>query len=560
MRNLTIIIVVLTSYWSSYSQITIDENFSDWSISQLVSADLNDNSVGIDITNLHISNDENFLYLKFSVNTEILLQDENALAIYIDADNNINTGFLVENVGAEISFYFGDRNGFVNYPSGFSNVIHADIGLLTAPTVSSDEFEIAIQRKFEVDNQIIELDETIAIVLENDIPNGDKIPNNNSSILYSIDEEQISVPDEYSISKAPDTDFRLLNYNVLFDELFNPNLAPSYRRVLQAIDPDIIAFQEIYDHSAAQTRSLVEEFLPSISDEQWFSEKVGSDLVLVSRYPIVFEDFVVGNGAFIVDVDGQDVLIINVHLPCCDNNSARQNEIDGILRYLREIQDGQAYPLAQNAPIIIAGDFNLVGPRSQIESLLTGDIINNNNYGPDFIPDWNKGDLSDLNPIVTGLPASYTWYNPQSSFFPGRLDYVLYSGSSLFKTNAYVLNTTTLNQGDLSQNNLSQLDTDLNSDHLPMVSDWSFDEIISDTYTIEEDIDIQLSPNPVTDLLHITTSSEILSIELFSLNGQLVFKSPFTNTINLEHLTDQSYFIVLKAASGNFYSKLLIKR
>lgn len=524
LRALYILLFISSSildFGLTAQQIIIDERFEDWQAAPMRVEDANDNISSFDIEELSISNDENYLFIQFTLDEEIQLQQDNFLSLYIDIDQNENTGYKTEGIGAEISFYFGDRSGFVNFNPGFENIIHQDIGLLTAPTVTSDRFEIAIKRENSIDGNDVILDGSIDIVFENDIYDGDKIPNTNNGVAYTFDDSITSSLPSYDFTAPTETDLRIVNYNVLRDDLFEPNLRSSYERVLKSIDADIIAFQEIYDHNSAQTAALIEQMLPSTGGEQWFHEKVGADLVIVSRFPILDDRWVDGNAAFVLDVNGKEVMIINVHFPCCNNNFEREVEINALLEFIRETQEGFEYPLTQDAPILIVGDYNLVGFRSQIESLLTGNITDNGNYGPDFDPDWGNGPLTDLSPPLTGLPATYTWTGEDSSFFPGRLDYIVYTSSSIYPVNSFVLQTETLSQGDLSLNNLSQNDTRKNSDHLPMVSDWSFEEIVSssDLSLLE---DIKIWPNPFSTQVYIDTEKEIEHIQIFDLSGRLV--------------------------------------
>jgi len=545
---LTVIFSVALDFSLLAQQIVIDEQFQDWSDAPTNISDLNDNLSGIDIENLAISNDENYLFIQFTLDDEIQLQENNFLSLYIDSDQNKNTGFQTEGIGAEISFYFGDRSGFVNFSPGFENIIHQDIGLLTAPTVSSEHFEIAIRRQNTIDGKAVNLNGTIDIVFENDIYDGDKIPNTDSGVAYTFDENITSELSDYSFNRLPDTDLRILNYNVLRDDLFEPNLRAPYERILKAIDADIIAFQEIYENGSSQTAALIEQMIPSTGGQQWYHEKVGSDLVLLSRYPIIDDRWVDGNAAFVIDVDGKQVMVVNVHFPCCDNNAERQNEINALLQFIRETQNGFEFPLTQDAPIIIVGDYNLVGFRSQIESLLSGNITNNSSYGPDFSPDWGNGPLTDLNPQLTGLPATYTWQGENSSFFPGRLDYIVYTSSSIFPVNSYVLNTASLPQDDLSLNNLSQSDTQRNSDHLPMISDWSFEEIVSSSDYTSQPI-LNIWPNPFSGFINIATEEEIVYIQLYDLSGKLILTSQ-ENTIKNLQLGTNIYIVKVLFADG----------
>ena len=146
----------------------------------------------------------------------------------------------------------------------------------------------------------------------------------------------------------------------------------------------------------------------------------------------------------------EDLLFIVAHTPCCGNDAARQVEVDAIMAFLRDAKAGTGnLQLAENAPVIIAGDMNFVGNAQQLETLLTGDIINTFPYGNDFEPDWDGSDLIDSRPYTTGLPMAFTWYREASSFSPGRLDFTIYTGSNLTLKNNYALFTDALPQ-DLS--------------------------------------------------------------------------------------------------------------
>ncbi len=549
-------------YISASSQIILDEQVADWSPSLLVEEEIGDNISGIDIESLWIQNDDKYLYIRIDLSQEINLQSDNDLSLFIDVDQNSNTGFQTNGLGAEFSFYFGDRTGFINANGGFENINHAEIGLIVSPTVSSKTFEIAIERT--LGNLGVLIDGSIDIVLDNDAFNGDMLPNQLGGVSYTVNNDVLFTAPEISFEKSSETDFRILSYNVLQDRFFQNSARASYQRILQALDPEIIAFQEIYDNSSNQTKNLVEEFLPSDIGENWYHDKVGSDIIVVSRYPIVRSDFINGNGAFIIDVNGKEILLINMHLPCCDNNAGRQEEIDDLLQYIRRAKNGQlSYDLEQNTPIFIVGDSNLVGPASQRNSLRDGDIINNSDNGPDFSPDWDGTSLEDLITNTTGTPGSYTWYNPGGSFFPGRLDYVFYSGSVIHKTNAFSLFTTGLNQNDLIQYNLSQSDTENASDHFPLVSDWSFDEIISDTDDLLEASAFNIFPNPFIDEITIQTktgSHLIRSVELYNSAGQLVNSNYVGDKLQMENIKKPGiYFIKITDVSGALYMSKIVR-
>ncbi len=68
---------------------------------------------------------------------------------------------------------------------------------------------------------------------------------------------------------------------------------------------------------------------------------------------------------------------------------------------------------------------------------------------------------------------SFTWYDEDNSFSPGRLDYIIYSSSVLKNENSYVLFTPAIDADTLTKYNLELRDVVVASDHLPVVTDFS---------------------------------------------------------------------------------------
>ncbi|MGB1039154.1 MAG: hypothetical protein ACPGYY_10960, partial [Bacteroidia bacterium] len=132
---------------SGQNAILVDGKFNDWNTVSNIHTDVSgDNgSSGIDFGSLKVSHTDEYLYLSIDVGTEINLQDLNDVTLYIDSDNNSSTGQSTNGLGADISYTFGSRSGSY-FGSGTSSIRHGDLGLITAPTISSDQFEVALNR------------------------------------------------------------------------------------------------------------------------------------------------------------------------------------------------------------------------------------------------------------------------------------------------------------------------------------------------------------------------------------------------------------------------------
>ena len=58
-------------------------------------------------------------------------------------------------------------------------------------------------------------------------------------------------------------------------------------RILQAIDPDMMIFCEVWNHSPAQVATKIEQHLPSGPGEQWYAVGIDGGNVICSRFPIL---------------------------------------------------------------------------------------------------------------------------------------------------------------------------------------------------------------------------------------------------------------------------------
>ncbi|MEL6252339.1 MAG: endonuclease/exonuclease/phosphatase family protein [Bacteroidota bacterium] len=511
------------------NRIILDEVYDDWAnIPELASDPIGDQgSSVIDFGKLWMSNDEDFLFFRIEVGPEINLQDNNEVKLYLDTDNDLNTGLSSGGIGADLVYHFGGRNGEVFINGGSVSIYHSDIFLVSSPTVTSSQFEIAISRDAEVQGQRLFIGNEIKVLFKNNILGADQIPDASGGLSYTFTTQAPAPLPAYSIDKLDPSHVRVLSYNVLRDDLFAQDKQVNYSRILQAINPDLIGFQEIYQQGSSQTASKVASLL-SNSPSQWYHAKIEPDIVALSRYPILASYSIPpgGNGAFLIDMDPYEVLFIVAHPPCCSNNTGRQAEIDGIMAFIRDAKNGTGLiNLANNSPIILAGDMNLVGLNQQVQTLLTGDISDEATYGNAFTPDWDNSPLDDVKPPITDYPLTMTWYNENSSFSPGRLDYIVYSGSVIHLKNSYTLFSPALSQSDLNAYNLQANDVVRASDHLPLVADFQFGTSTSIRPNEGNTFNLKITPNPVNGNARITyvlEKSSSIQLKIFNTLGQEV--------------------------------------
>lgn len=456
--------------------ISIDGVSGDWIGAEPAYEDLagDGGSSGIDLGRVWMADDDRFLFLRFELGAEASLQENNDLRLYLDTDGNSETGLPVNGIGAELEWRFGDRVGTFRHEGRATTVRYHDIRFRAAPSVTSSVFEVAIGRDTSPDGENpLFFGSDVRIVL-GDASDGDQLPNPGEILSYTFDQGQLPSETDVPIVRDEPDDLRIATYNVHYDSPWDPILEERFERLLAAAAPDIINFQEIYDHGAAETLALVETWLPPNPGENWHAAG-NHDCQTVSRYPLIGSCSLDDNLAVLIDTTSawrSELLIINAHLPCCAFHEERQVEIDRIMAFIRDSQQGGGpLGLAPDTPILITGDLNLIGPARQLATLLSGDIVNQADFGLDFAPDWNGTNLTNLPSRQTEKRMGYTWRSDSSTYWPAHLDYFVYTDSVLTVANHFLLYTPQMSALNLAAYGLLA-DDSLASDHLLFCADF----------------------------------------------------------------------------------------
>lgn len=534
--NAFCIIILLFSKIYSGHPICIDGLFEDWDNVPLAYQDSNNDHLNADYSTLKITYDSEFLfiYLKFYEN-EFLMQNWNEFHLYIDADNNLNTGFNTLGIGAELIWCFGERSGFQYMNGQETEIYQNDLKLRIAPTVTSNEFEIAIDREsfpLNMNNtqQMIQ-GKIICSEFESIQEIGDFIPNEIGGVQFTIYEDSVLDPQIISLERINESDLRIISYNTLNEGILDSERQNHYKSILQALKPDIIALQEHGEWD--EIHDVIQSWFPQ---QEWYSSWTYRDLIILSRFPIINDASLISSGRTMVallDTDselGKNLLVFNSHLSCCDNDEDRQEQVDEFSGVWRDWVKNESGPfeLEFGTPFVHLGDFNYVGYSQQISTIINGDIVNEDEYGDDFLPDWDSTGIIDLFSRHTHKRMGYTWRNDGSSFNPGKLDYIFYSDASIDTGKHYILNTLTMNQDDLENYNLNINDTKMASDHLPLV----FDILVDDNVGIKKSDELPSSfyvynnyPNPfnpTTQIDYNLLEDKYVNVIIYNVKGKRV--------------------------------------
>lgn len=473
-------VVAATAARADLMPIQLDGFFDDWAEVTPQHNDPAGDGGTVDFRAVAVANDQDYLYIRFEVTGNVQPDEQQSMELYLDTDLNASTGTAFGGIGAELVWKFGSRIGTFR-PAGTNyTVYHDNIGLMMGPTVSNSQFELALRRNaIPAGGATLMPGAAVRFILR-DATSGDLAPNS-GSISYTFTAGS-DVPPTLPLGRDDPAHIRVMSWNILQDGIFTSSKQPAQNRILDAVNPDIVLFCEVFSHSAAQTQAQLETFLPSGPGQQWYSAKVDAANVILSRYPIQ-QTWLVGSStsyretAALIDLGPSrptDLLFIGCHLRCCTDDASRQDEADRIVAFIRDARTpGGVINLPEGTPIVVAGDMNLVGWRQQLDTIVTGDIVNNAAYGADSPPDWDGTDLAVPPSRHPDGRASYTWRSDTSTFYPGMLDWIFYTDSALTLQNHYVLETRTMLPATLGANGLQQTDIPDASDHAPCVADFT---------------------------------------------------------------------------------------
>ncbi len=566
--------VILTgSLFSQSLPIFLDGKTDDWNVPVPTYIDAENDGSEFDFKYFSVTNDEQFLFIRLNLTPETKLVEDNFLTLYIDGDNNNATGVSVNGIGAELRCDFGFRTGQF-FTNGTTNISFPEIQFRSLPTVTDTTYEIAIGRDVLPNgSDPLFSSPSTKIFFKDNVTNGDWMPNSGETFEYIFDDTPTTPLVPVEISREDTSYVRIMNWNVLFDGLLEPGREDNFERILQAIQPDIICFNEFFNSSATQVIDAINQMLPLPGGATWYGVMLDGGNVTISKYPFI-QSWEVYPGhritASLIDLPQyfeKDIMVINSHLKCCggvQNDETRQLEADATIAFILDAKSpGGIIDLPENTPFLIAGDLNLVGLRQQLTTLVTGEIINTQIYGNGGPPDWDNTDLEDLLSSQTDKRTAYTWRNDNSSFPPGRLDFQIFSNSAINVEKDFVIQTEVMSSSRLAQYGLQQFDTRDASDHFPKVTDYSLN-IITNTEEETELLDFMLEQNypnpfnPTTTIKYQIPELSFVTLRVYDVLGNeiatLVNEEKPAGSYELDfsgsELTSGIYFYTLR--TGDF--------
>ena len=469
---------------SAQSPITLDNNFEDWATAQSWTSATG----GGNINKVSISHTSEWVYFYIRTTNEVALDEftlPNSIQLVLDLDNNPTTGSNYQGIGlgAELVIDLPTRSATLFSSGGNPSGPEINsLGLHISPTYSAFEFELALDRS------LVNLIDGEVKFVWYESSSGAEIPS--SGAVHSLTNFNYSIVPT-PIEKAPDTEIRVAFWNVN-RRLDQSGAQNSIERILLATQPDIIGFSEVDDVSASFVAGLLDSWLP-LSGSGWQVIKDDYDLMIASRFPIASTypsiDRQMPGVISTESVWGVPMLFTSSHLKCCDGDALRQQQADEYMAFQRDAMTaGGSINIPSDSPIVYGGDLNMVGLSGPINTIKTGDISDNNQYGIDFAPDWDGSSMIELDARLSDRAMDYTWRNDWSAYMPGKLDYIIVSDAVVDVLRQFSLQTSDLSADRLEQYGLQPNDDLDASDHFIIVADLALAGGISQTDTDSDGI------------------------------------------------------------------------
>lgn len=438
------------------------------------------------------AHDEKWVYLRIGLSHSITLQSfDGSLVLDLDVDGDPLTGRTempgngVAGIpGIDVEFvYSAEQRGREN--SGMSVLVSergmpslpAAITVLQssfAPTHSNASFEFRFKRGEIVDGTTVEAFTGSRVRGMLKIVDLDgRVIDRSTPFAFGLTEPAlIAVGDTDAaataivIGKQYDRTYRIMSWNVERGAIFEK--PRPFARIFSAVAPDVICFQELgTDTTPSELRAWLDLHLPhplgwDVMIRPGTGTGIASKLAAVDvgpkEMPMVYEDSRLRATPVMLGAGNRRILALSVHLKCC-GRAGDENDVKR-MQQSRALHDlvWQIRRSDEPTGVVIIGDYNLVGSIRPLEIMLSDN-------------DFDGSNLAVLNPVVLNDSTLATWRDPDTRFPPGRLDYCLYSDSTLRVVGQYVLDTAALDSTTLRKRGLLPEDSAMASDHLPIVVD-----------------------------------------------------------------------------------------
>jgi len=427
--------------WATALQHATDGLWDDWNSPQAMASDpAGDASGAMDVRSLWASSEGTTLHLRLELAEPINLQSgagsDGTLRIHVEVD------------GRPVTLDLRARTASVNgQPVAWTQLGHFQ------PTHAS--------RLFEGQLNLLPAGAAAGSMIRVRLSGSDTL---GQDLVLRLD-RPAPVIERRSLERPAASQVRLANLNTLNNGMLDAQRGPALLRLLTAAQPDVICLQEDYNATWQQISQRLAAAMPLPPGQSWWVLKNGTQgrtlAVRGSVIPAPHRDnaFVAG----LARMECGDVFVICLHAKCCGHagsseDARRIEQMEAVATLIADLRQGrlgsQLLPHAA-APVLLAGDWNLVGSRVPL----------------DIVEDPAGPAMQAVLPRSMIGSDVFTWRDDGSPFWPGRLDLIA-CDRGLRPLKAMVLDTAHLDQGERETLGVLAGDSAA-SDHLMLVADFA---------------------------------------------------------------------------------------
>ena len=424
--------------------VMIDGRFGDWSGEPAAVDPAGDATGAFDVTQIQVASRGTVLYFRFDTGTTLNLQS-----------GDKREGTLIFRIGTPEgeTLAVDVRQKTFTLLGGAQRVLRwADFDYMAAPTWAANDFEAMI----DLSSLGVRTGDRVSI----DLAGSDTL---DRPIVFRLTDGVADRTAPRSPARETGTDFRIVSMNTERNGLVDRERQAALGRLLRGPQPDIITIQEEYETSGADVKSALDKLVPG--QPGWNVHKT-NDCVIASRKRLApLRSYDGSYAAALVQLDGDEaVLVLSIHPKCCGHTGSKEDrrrieQTRAMIRTIDELRaapaDGEFGPY-RNAPVVVIGDWNLVGSRIPL----------------DLLTDPDEAGLTRRLLLTLENDRVVTWIDENSPFSPGQLDLVVFDAEKLEPKNGFVLDTRTLDDRELDALDVESADSDA-TDHLLLVVDFA---------------------------------------------------------------------------------------
>ena len=212
-------------------------------------------------------------------------------------------------------------------------------------------------------------------------------------------------------TNKPPSGVRVASINTLQSGLADPKRAPTIRSMLDFAAADIYCFNE--ERDAAAFRQAVTAWWATGHNTQPAIIHKGSNSILTGQPAKELVTEMERVAVALVEPAGETpVVVFSVHFKCCgysgsDEDQQRCTQAAEVSAVIKRIRSGDFGEVAKSARLVVLGDYNLVGSREPLETLLHAGL-----------------EELKLRSAIDQSTATWRGVSKKETFWPGRLDFV----------------------------------------------------------------------------------------------------------------------------------------